>query len=129
MFFFSTGDEPTDRNLQRLDHLAKDTCIGDADSMHDWLLAVIQSKAMLPRLASKHFTGFYHIGDQHYRMKAEASRHKWFELAQELRCHVDAAHSDLYLRRDGPFGPPDVSDRPETLGERVGALSTQLGNL
>jgi hypothetical protein len=128
MLFFSTGDEPTDKNLQRLDHLANDACEGTADRMHDWLSAVIQSKALLPRAAAKHFTGYYHIGNQHYHLGTDARRKKWSELATELRCHVGTAHSDPNLRSDGPLGPPDLSDRPETLGERVGALASQLSN-
>lgn len=128
MLFFATGDEPTDKNLQRLDHLANNACYGDAERMNEWLSAVIQSKSLLPRVAAKHFTGFYHIGDRHYHMSAELRDKTWSELANELRRHVDAAHNDPLLRKDGPDGPPDVSDRPETLGERVGALARQLGN-
>jgi hypothetical protein len=127
MPFFSTGDEPTDKNLQRLDHLANDACDGNADRMHNWLSAVIQSKALLPHAAANHFTGFYHIGNQHYQMGTDARRKKWSELVNELRSHVNAAYGDPRLRRDGPFGPPDVSDRPETLGERVSELARRLG--
>lgn len=128
MLFFATGDEPTNKNLQRLDHLANNACYGDADRMDEWLSAVIQSKSLLPRVAAKHFTGFYHLGDRHYHMSGERRDKAWSELASELRCHVDAAYNDPLLQKDGPDGLPDLSDRPETLGERVGVLARQLGN-
>jgi hypothetical protein len=126
MLVFSTGDPPTDYNLRRLDHLASDTCEGRPARIYDWLSAVIQSVTLLPRVAAQHFTGGYYIGEQLRLMGADARREKWSELVAELRGHVDAAHSDPRLRLDGPFGPPDVSGRPETLGERVCELVGQL---
>lgn len=129
MLFFATGDEPTDKNLQRLYHLATNACYGNAERMNEWLCAVIQSKSLLPRVAAKHFTGFYHIGDRHYHLTAERRDELWSQLANELRRHVDAAHNDPLLQKDGPAGAPDTTDHPQTLGERIGALVEQLENV
>jgi hypothetical protein len=50
MLYFSTGDQPTDHNLGRLGHLAScDHFDGNAEQMHQWLIAVIDSIDSLPR--------------------------------------------------------------------------------
>jgi hypothetical protein len=127
MLYFCTGDHPTDHNLSRLDHLASlDRFDGDAEQMHGWLVAVIQSIRALPRVASTHFTGYYFLGDAHFKMSAERRIATWQKLVAELRDHVDAAHADPALRSDNPHGAPDVSDRHESLGERLIALCDRL---
>lgn len=127
MLYFSTGDHPTDHNLNRLDHLASlDRFDGEAEQMHGWLVAVIQSIRALPRVAAIHFTGYYFLGNAHFEMSAERRAVTWRKLAEELREHVNAAHADPALRLDNPLGAPDVSDRRESRGERLISLCDKL---
>lgn len=127
MLYFSTGDHPTDHNLNRLDHLASvDRFDGDPEQMHGWLVAVIQSIRALPRVAATHFTGYYSLGNAHFEMSAERRAATWRKLAEELREHVNAAHADPALRSDNPLGAPDVSDRQQSRGERLTALCDKL---
>lgn len=127
MLYFSTGDNATDHNLWRLSRLASlDRFDGDADHMHMWLIAAISSIKMLPKIAARHFTGYYFLGDSHFRMSPEHRATTWQQLVEELREHVHAAHMDSTLKRDGLAGPPSVSDRPETRGERILVLCEQL---
>lgn len=129
MLYFSTGDRPTDFNLERLSHLASlDRFDDGAERMNDWLGSVITSISALPKAAAKHFTGYYFLGDSHFNMSAELRAASWRRLAEELRGHVAAAHSDPALKRDGPHGDPDVSDRRETLGEQIETLCDKLQN-
>lgn len=127
MLHFCTGDRPTDHNLQRLSHLASlDRFDADAEQMHQWLSAVIDSVGALPKAAAVHFTGFYFLGNSHFEMSAEHRRETWRTLVQELRSHVAAAHADDHLKQDGPYGPPNLSDRRQTRGERIIALCDKL---
>ena len=127
MLYFSTGDHPTDHNLNRLDHLASlDRFDGDAEQMHGWLVAVIQSIRALPRVAATHFTGYYFLGSTHFEMGAERRAETWRKLAVELREHVNAAHADPTLTSNNPLGAPDVSDRRQNRGERLIVLCDKL---
>lgn len=127
MLYFSTGDQPTDHNLQRLNHLSSlDRFDGTPEHMHDWLCAAISSIKMLPRAAARHFVGNYFLGDAHFRMSAEQRADTWRKLAEELRDHVTAAHADPALRHNGPNGPLQTSSRRETRGERIIALCDKL---
>lgn len=127
MLYFSTGDHPTDHNLQRLYHLASlERFDDDPERMNDWLNAVILSIRALPKAAAKHFTGSYYLGDSHFHMSAARRAASWRRLVDELRDHVTAANVDPELRCDGPNGPADLSDRRETLGERITELCQKL---
>jgi hypothetical protein len=50
----------------------------------------------------------------------------WRELTEELQEHVAAAHADASLTRDYPHGAPDLSDRRESLSERIVALCDEM---
>jgi hypothetical protein len=127
MLYFNTGDHATDHNLQRLSHLASlDRFDDDPEQMHSWLIAVIDSVRALPKVAATHFKGHYFLGDTHFRMQADRRIEMWRKLVGELWEHVAAAHADPILKRDCPNGPPDMSDRGETRGEQIIALSEQL---
>ena len=127
MLHFSTGDHATDHNLQRLSHLAsRDRFDDDPEQMHQWLLAVIGSVEALPAVARVHFKGHYFLGDSHFRLSGERRIAEWRKLVEELNDHVTAAHADVSLRADGVNGRPDLSDRRETLGERIIALCEKL---
>ncbi len=127
LLFFSTGDQPTDHNLQRLSHLASiDRFDDDPEIMHSWLCAVIQSIKALPSVAAIHFTGYYYLGDTHFCMTAKQRIEKWRQLAEELRSHVALAHADPSLKRDDGGPAKGVSERNETRGERILALCDKL---
>lgn len=127
MLYFDTGDHPTDHNLNRLNHFASfDRFDGDAEQMHGWLTGVMESIRALPKAAAAHFTGYYFLGDSHFRMQADRRAEAWRKLVEELRGHVAAAHADPALKRNGPNGHPNVSDRRETRGEKIIALCEQL---
>ncbi len=125
---FDTGDAATDFNLSRLSHLSEhDSFDGDAGRMHDWLVAVIQSIEMLPKAVGCRFRLHdYQIGDLHYQLPSDRRSKLWRELVQKLKQRVDAVAADPVVRRDGPNGPPDLSDRPQTRGERIIDLCKKL---
>ena len=127
MLHFSTGDRATDHNLQRLSHLAsRDRFDDNPEQMHPWLIAVIDTIEALPAVVRSHFSGNYFLGDSHFRMSATHREADWRKLVEELNSDVAAAHADPSLRKIGPGSGPDLSDRRETLGERIIALSEKL---
>ncbi len=129
LLFFSTGDQPTDHNLQRLSHLASNDRFDDnPELMHTWLCAVIQSIKALPSIAAKHFTGYYFLGDWHFHITAEQRTTKWQQLVEELRGHVAAAHADPSLKQADGSPAHGVSARKKTRGERILALCDKLGH-
>lgn len=127
MLYFATGDDATDHNLRRLDHLASlDRFDGDAEQMHGWLIAAMDSTTALPKVVARHFTSYYFLGDAHFRASSEHRADIWRRLVAELRTQVDSAFADPDLKRDGPNGRPSVADRRRTLGERIIALCDEL---
>ncbi|MGL4396273.1 MAG: hypothetical protein ACRCYS_11020 [Beijerinckiaceae bacterium] len=126
MIHFSTGDPPTDHNLQRLSHLASHERFDDGPvRMNDWLCAVIQSIELLPKAARHHFKGDYYLGDTHFRMSVDRRTSVWRQLAEELQKNVEAAHVDTSLRKTSDQCP-DVSDRRQSRGERIIELCERL---
>jgi hypothetical protein len=127
MCYISTGDDTVDQNLRRLDHLASNEHFdADPNSMDNWLTSVIMSVKILPKAVQRHFTGYYFIGDLHYRITKEARVLRWKAMVSELKRHCDAAFNDPVLRHDNPQGRADFSDRPKTRGERILELCDQL---
>lgn len=122
--YFDTGDQATDHNLARLDHLAATEWYGAASHMHDWVCGIIGSLKLLPPAVSRHFqSGAYFIGGQHYSTDDAGRQELWRQLAAQLKNEIDAVLADPALKRDAA---PDLSGRPITKGERIVAICDEL---
>lgn len=122
--YFDTGDHVTDHNLARLDHFASQAWYGDASTMHDWICGIIDSQKLLPPAVSKHFSkGSYYTGSQHFETDDAGRKRLWERLAAQLKSEVDAVLADPGLKREAA---PDLSGRPQSLGERLVKICDQL---
>jgi len=125
---FDTGDAVTDYNLSRLDHLAtNDSFEGDERSLHNWLVAVIQSIQMLPKAVAVKFNLYdYAVGDRAYNASPERRAQMWRDMVRKLNEQIDRVIDDESLQRQGPNGPPDLADRRPSRGERIKVLCDKL---
>lgn len=119
MHHFITGDRVTDQNLGRLDHLADPAQLAPgSDRMHNWLLAVIGSKEMLPPSVAQQIKGHFYLGNLHYDWSEEHRAREWAELIEGLRRDIDQlASEDLSAT---------AADRPRSRGEAIVELCDEL---
>ncbi|PZX11789.1 hypothetical protein LX81_03866 [Palleronia aestuarii] len=119
MHHFTTGDLVTDQNLGRLDHLADLAQLAPGpEQMHNWLLAVIGSKEMLPPAVAQQIKGNFYLGDLHYKWSEEFRTREWTKLIEGLRRDIDQlALQDLTVT---------ATDRPCSRGETIVELCDEL---
>uniref|UniRef100_B0T9C3 Uncharacterized protein n=1 Tax=Caulobacter sp. (strain K31) TaxID=366602 RepID=B0T9C3_CAUSK len=123
--YFNLDDTPTTKNLGGLDHLSRQHCRGGDLHTFDILLhAALERFSLLPKAVGRHFDTyrFYTCGS-HERMSDAEREALWKALAQDLATGLDKVLADPLLTRGSGV---DLSDRPTTMGERVGAICEAL---
>jgi hypothetical protein len=124
---FSTGDAATDHNFACLEGLADPRHISsDRVQMQSWLGSVIRVRGLLPNGAQRHFTGNFAIGSFVEIGSPPAIASKWEDLSSQLRAHLDAASADPCLDVRNPAGTINMQLRPETRGEALLVLISEL---
>jgi hypothetical protein len=121
--FFSTLDEVTNANLATLDHLSKGEARGGEVALFKvHILANIGAYEMLPAAVRRHFNIQPYVGD-YYALSDAWHAQSWTSIAAGLDAGLAAVAADPALQKEGGA---DLSDRPQSVGERIIAVCDQL---
>jgi hypothetical protein len=117
--YWHTGDAPTDANLRYLESLARPWSGMTVEHFMDKIRGVIGVERMLPRAIRAHFNlPSLLIGNAAYDWPPDRLRVETASLCDALEAGLAAAHADPTLAKGGSA---DLSDRPATKGEELGA--------
>jgi hypothetical protein len=121
--YFDTGDEVTDANLRVLEHLSGNDAHGGEYGLFDiHIQATIGCYKMLPAAVRHHFRINPYVGD-YYSLSDARREALWSGIAAGLDAGLTAVATDPALRRGGGA---DLSDRPQSMGERIIAACDAL---
>lgn len=117
--YWHTGDAPTDANLRYLESLARPWSGMTVEHFMDKVRGVIGVERMLPRVIRAHFNlPSLFIGNAAENWPPERIQEETARLCDALEAGLAAAHADPTLVKGGSA---DLSDRPATKGEELGA--------
>lgn len=121
---FEGFDVPTTENLRTLERRSQQKPYGDAEDMQQMLMHVIGIHEVLPKpMQALIRVNRCYIGDRHFDMTQEQQHAWWKEINSDLCVGLDRviAEQDRLV-----LDPAALADRPETQGERILDLCTQL---